>query len=94
MIDINEEKPFNFSTINKRHPIHPSVPTLWRWALRGLQGVQLETVKIGGRRYTTFEAIDRFASRLTALRSPEGPNASVHRQQAMARAAEDAKSIF
>lgn len=94
MLDLNEEKPFNFSTISKQHPIRPSVPTLWRWALRGLRGVRLETIKVGGRRYTTFEAIDRFASRLTELRSPEGSNATVRRQQDMARAADHAKSIF
>ncbi len=94
MIDVNEEKPFSFSTISKRHPIHPSVPTLWRWALHGLQGIQLETVKIGGRRYTSFEAIDRFSARLTGLRSPEGPNASVRRQQEMARAAEQTEAVF
>ena len=34
-----------------------------------------------GRRFTTIEALDRFASRLTALRSPEGTNTSVRRQQ-------------
>lgn len=93
MIDVKEEKPFSFPSISKGHPIRPSVPTLWRWALKGLQGVRLETIKIGGRRYTSFEAIDRFAARLTDLRSAEGPNASKRRLREMAIAAEQAEAI-
>lgn len=94
MFDVNEEEPFSFATISKRHPIHPSVPTLWRWALHGLKGIQLETVKIGGRRYTSFESIDRFSARLTGLRSPEGPSPSVCRQKEMARAAQQAEATY
>lgn len=94
MIDVNKEKPRSFFETSKRHPIHPSVPTLWRWSLHRLQGIQLETVKIGGRRYTSFEAIDRFAARLTEPRSPEKPDASKCRQQEMALSAELAEAVF
>ena len=46
-------------------PTHPS--TLARWALRGLRGTRLEVIRIGGQMYTSVEAIQRFAERLTAV---------------------------
>jgi hypothetical protein len=38
-----------------------------RWALKGLAKgqIKLETVKIGGRRYTSRAALEAFAARLT-----------------------------
>jgi len=49
------------------HEVHgrPTVRTIWRWYLTGVDGVRLETVKIGGRRYTSKEALERFQERLT-----------------------------
>ncbi len=43
--------------------------TLWRWATKGVRGVdgrrvRLETIKLGGRRYTSVEAVERFAAAL------------------------------
>ncbi len=93
-IDLRVEQPISFVQATEVYATHPSVATLWRWALKGVQGIRLETVKIGGRRFTSIEALDRFASRLTAPRSPEGPNASVRRQQEMSRASEKAKATF
>jgi hypothetical protein len=37
-----------------------SLATLHRWRLNGVRGVKLETVLIGGMRYTSREAIARF----------------------------------
>ena len=37
-----------------------SLATLHRWRLHGVRGVKLETVLIGGMRYTSHEAIARF----------------------------------
>lgn len=36
-----------------------------RWAGKGLSGIRLETIRIGGRRYTSIEALERFCDRLT-----------------------------
>lgn len=41
------------------------VATLYRWANVGLHGVRLETVQIGGHRYTSKEALGRFFQALT-----------------------------
>ena len=38
----------------------PSQSTLCRWALRGLHGIKLESFRVGGRRYTSTEAVLRF----------------------------------
>ena len=41
-------------------PEPPHVATVRRWARRGVRGVCLETVRLGGRLYTSAEAMDRF----------------------------------
>ena len=54
------------------HPI-----TLARWATRGLWGVNLEVLRIGGTVYTTREALQRFFEALTeAERKPSDPKPS------------------
>lgn len=45
-----------------------SIKTIHRWALHGVRGVQLETVKMGGRKMTSREAIQRFGYALTLSR--------------------------
>lgn len=48
-------------------PNRPHVATLVRWSLKGVgpRRVKLQTWKVGGRRYTTQEAIDRFVAQLS-----------------------------
>ena len=41
-------------------PGRPSTQTIWRWMHKGVRGVVLESVLIGGHRYTSREAIGRF----------------------------------
>lgn len=41
--------------------------SLWRWARKGVRGVRLETLRLGGRYVTTVEAIERFAKTLSQL---------------------------
>ena len=94
MLDFSQEKPLTFAAVSRGHPTHPSVPTVWRWALKGLQGVRLESLKIGGRRFTSLEAIDRFAARLTEPRPVEELGASKRRQQEMIQSAERAEAVF
>ena len=43
-----------------------NLATPWRWIQRGCRGVKLETVLIGGKRYTSVEALQRFVERTTA----------------------------
>jgi hypothetical protein len=39
--------------------------TIWRWALHGVRGVKLETVRVGGTTCTTEQSIIRFIERLS-----------------------------
>lgn len=41
------------------------ISAVYRWTLRGVKGIRLETVKIGGTTYTSREAIQRFSERLS-----------------------------
>ncbi len=36
------------------------VSTVWRWAKRGIGGIRLETIKLGGKTFTTSQALTRF----------------------------------
>jgi hypothetical protein len=38
--------------------LHPA--TLYRWATEGCRGIRLETIRIGGRRFTSTQALIRF----------------------------------
>ena len=40
------------------------VSTLHRWTLKGVNGVKLETIQVGKRRFVTKEAIDQFLAEL------------------------------
>jgi hypothetical protein len=43
----------------------PSLSAISRWAINGLRGVRLESLKIGGQRVTSKEAINRFFAALS-----------------------------
>ena len=36
------------------------IASIYRWIKKGVAGVQLETLFVGGRRYTSQEALERF----------------------------------
>jgi uncharacterized protein DUF1580 len=71
MIDIESEDVFTLTEATRQLPkLHsgkrPHVSTLFRWAERGIKGVRLETIRIGGRVCTSREALHRFFERLSA----------------------------
>jgi hypothetical protein len=51
-------------------PTRPNVSTVWRWHNKGIKGIRLETIRIGGTIYTSDEAIARF---LEAINEPAAP---------------------
>jgi hypothetical protein len=65
-IDIHSDEVLTLSQAAKRLPNHPHVSTVWRWHLRGIRGVHLETILIGGQRYTSAEALQLFIEQTTA----------------------------
>jgi Protein of unknown function (DUF1580) len=66
MIDINRGELLTFTEAAKLLPGRPNVATLWRWRTVGCRGVKLETVLVGGKRFTSREALQRFVDATTA----------------------------
>ena len=51
----------------------PSVCTLWRWCLKGIDGVRMEHVRRGKAIATTVSAVDRFSAALAQHRVEQLP---------------------
>lgn len=64
-----------------------SLATLHRWRIKGVRGVRLETVLVGGLRYTSQEAITRFIAAQNAEATPEAA-ISLEQRQRQAEAAQ------
>ena len=48
----------------------PAAPSsLWRWHKKGIAGVRLETICVGGIRLTSVEALQRFFDQVTAAKA-------------------------
>ncbi len=74
MIDTVAERPIPLDQIPAEHipgrggnPVHQV--TLSLWYRRGIRGVKLETILIGGRRATSLEALNRFYQAVSQARS-------------------------
>jgi hypothetical protein len=72
MIDIRRESILTLSEAarhpslpRRRHGQTPHPATLFRWAQRGIRGIRLETIRIGGSLCTSVEALQRFFEELT-----------------------------
>jgi len=70
MLEFDGEPLFDLSSAIERLAeatglgVHRS--TVYRWVTRGVGGIRLGSVRLGGRVYTSEEAIRRFGSALTA----------------------------
>lgn len=67
----------------RRGDSRPHVTTLYRWAQRGIRGVRLETLKVGGTLCTSTEALQRFFNQLSdgSLAATEDRGADVQRAE-------------
>ena len=94
MIDLTIEKLISLRAAAKEFPDRPSSPTIWRWYSRGVAGVRLATVVVGGRRYTSREAIARFIAGTTAARDGQPPQlrSPAARERAVAKAEKELKN--
>lgn len=82
MIDIVEEKMIAVRDVPRHLPSRPNgkrihVSAVYRWSFRGLRGVVLDTVRVGGTLYTSAEALQRFAESLSTARLDAAPPAPV-----------------
>jgi hypothetical protein len=73
----------------KSIPGAPHISTLHRWRLRGVRGHRLESILVGGSRYTSQQAITRFISACnTPADAPAAtPSFTVAQRQKMSDAA-------
>ena len=62
VIDFTKEKPLSLASVAERFGV--AVKTVRSWA-RGVGGRRLETAKLGGKRFTSLEAIQRFSQQGT-----------------------------
>ncbi len=61
-----------------------TLPTVWRWVSAGLQGVRLESFRMGGKRLATRQAFLRFIAALNNLPLPD--RAAIGRKKSVERA--------
>lgn len=66
MIDVANESLLTVAQAAKAVPYGPNVCTVWRWLDKGCRGVRLESILLGGRRFTSREALERFFAATTA----------------------------
>jgi len=63
-IDVSKEKLLTIPAAARSLPHGPAhVATVWRWIQTGCRGVRLESVLVGGKRFTSEEALQRFFER-------------------------------
>jgi hypothetical protein len=69
-IQIDGEELLTLTEAARRLPVKNSgrrvhVAAVYRWASSGCRGVTLETIQIGGQRFTSVSALQRFGEELT-----------------------------
>jgi hypothetical protein len=68
-IDINAEELLELSKVpanlERRTGKRLNVSTVYRWINRGIAGIHLETILVGGSRYTSAQALNRFFTQST-----------------------------
>jgi len=70
MIDPISENLIHFPKASKFIPGNPSLCALHRWRLSGVRGAKLDTLLVGGKRFTSREAIARFIAQQNHDESP------------------------
>lgn len=80
-IDISAESLLTVAEAAKTLPGRPHVATVWRWIYKGCRGVKLATICVGGRRFTSKEALERFVEASTAVANGEPVPARTAKQR-------------
>ena len=93
LIEIENEKLLSLREAAKRIPSTRSgraihVATVYRWINRGVDGVKLEAVRVGGGLFTSVESLQRFADRCSAETAAISPNKSTARRSHQLKKAE------
>ena len=91
MVDLTSEEIVTLREVVRILPRQPNgkalhISTLYRWCSRGLRGVQLESLRLGGRVVTSIEALQRFAERCSTAESTAGSSTTQRRKREIERA--------
>jgi len=76
-IDLTTETVFPVSEAPQHIPGRPSKASCWRWVLQGVGGIKLESILIGGKRFTSHAAIQRFVDQRTAASNGDSTTPSL-----------------
>ena len=84
MIELTSEQLIPIRDVPKLLPKRPNgrrihISAVYRWMQRGVRGVRLEWIKIGGTTYTSHEALQRFSERLSEAQAQPGTRRSLTR---------------
>jgi hypothetical protein len=66
MITFDHERTLTLRQAAALLPGNPNRSTIHRWTHHGVRGVRLATILVGGRRFTTRDAIEEFISTLSS----------------------------
>ncbi len=91
MTNLLAESRLSLTELSRREKV--ALSTTWRWTLRGVRRVKLETFSIGAKRFTTSEAFARFVVATTAAAqgAPTVPTVRTNRQRDAAIAKAEAE---
>lgn len=70
MIDYEKEQLITFADAVASLPVPIATATMRAWCTLGVDGVVLESCRIGGNRYTSKEAVERFLAKLNEQKAP------------------------
>jgi hypothetical protein len=96
VINLATEQPLTLRQARDALPdgTRPDLATVYRWASQGVRGIVLETERVGGKVYTTREALGRFQQQLAGERQPAAPSPPVLTPAVRRRSAEAAHAAM
>lgn len=77
------ESRISFTQLAKEQDV--AVPTVWRWASRGIKGHVLESFSLGIKKFTTREAFARFIAGINGEPIPSRSNRAAEKDKRAAR---------
>jgi hypothetical protein len=67
MLEISREPRISLNDLARREGVH--ISTCWRWCLRGVKGHILESINVGGKKFTTLPAFERWMAKINGTGS-------------------------
>jgi hypothetical protein len=74
MPDLFSEPRISLSALASREDVN--ISTVWRWCQRGCRGHRLESFSLGGKKFTTQPAFERWLARVNNQPISSGPSVS------------------